>query len=130
MAWTSHGHHVPGTTTNGQPTSRARCGGPTVCVICKTEVGHIVGEPTDYQSKAKRFLIEHVDAQIEEEFSPVEKYSYEVYIIWSAKILKNWKGILGTTMPDSKMYEITYDGNENRWYFDEYTKTNHRIIPG
>lgn len=40
MAYTSHGHHIPGTVL--QPRTRqlvARCGGPSLCKQCMTEAG-------------------------------------------------------------------------------------------
>lgn len=131
MAWTSHGHHVPGTVLGElTPTSRHRCGGPLRCSLCKAEVTRIIGEPTDYQSKAKRLLVEYVDSQLEASGESSEKYAYEVYVIWFAKVLQNWKGILGTTMPDGKIYEITFDGDNDRTFLDEYTKTRNITIAG
>jgi hypothetical protein len=130
MAWTSHGHHVPGSIRNGfAPTTRARCGGPLLCAICKAEVTRIIGEPTNYQMKAQRILIEYLDDQLEASGETEEKYAYEVYVIWFCKTLQNWKALLGTTLPDGKMYEITYDGDNKRTFLDEYTKINHRVIP-
>lgn len=46
----------------------------------------------------------------------------EVYVVWLCKILQN-KALLSTTVPDTTYYEITYDGDNNKFYFDEYTKT-------
>ncbi|ASR80127.1 hypothetical protein PQB77_gp68 [Arthrobacter phage Correa] len=39
MTFTSHGHHIPGTVdTDELPgTSRARCGGPNMCAICRRD---------------------------------------------------------------------------------------------
>jgi hypothetical protein len=34
MAYTSHGHHIPGTTVEGTSPSVARCGGPKLCATC------------------------------------------------------------------------------------------------
>lgn len=47
----------------------------------------------------------------------------EVYVVWLCKILQNNKALLSTTVPDTTYYEITYDGDKKKFYFDEYTKT-------
>lgn len=40
MTFTSHGHQIPGTTTEPRPASMlvARCGGPSFCKQCGVEV--------------------------------------------------------------------------------------------
>ena len=38
MAFTSHGHHIPGTTMDNKPEDRHRCGGPELCFQCHREV--------------------------------------------------------------------------------------------
>ena len=39
MAYTTHGHHVPGTPVDeGSPPSVYRCGGPGLCDICSKQV--------------------------------------------------------------------------------------------
>ena len=47
---------------------------------------------------------------------------FEVYIVWKCKILQNWKYLLVSTLPDGMYYELTYDGDKNRWYLDAYKK--------
>lgn len=37
MAYTTHGHHIPGTTKEGRPDKVARCGGPGLCKTCSME---------------------------------------------------------------------------------------------
>lgn len=40
MAYTSHGHHIPGTVDNHQrPETIARCGGPGLCKVCSKQAG-------------------------------------------------------------------------------------------
>lgn len=50
MAFTTHGHYVPGLPQEERPANqvRARCGGPGMCVKCSVEAGnalraHIAG---------------------------------------------------------------------------------------
>ena len=53
---------------------------------------------------------------------------FEVYIVWKCKILQNWKYLLVSTLPDGMYYELTYDGDKNRWYLDAYKKFENRCI--
>lgn len=40
MAWTSHGHHIPGTVLNpdDRPKKIARCGGTNICQQCRRDI--------------------------------------------------------------------------------------------
>lgn len=41
MAWTSHGHQIPGTTVSpNRPDKVMRCGGPGRCSVCSFEVAN------------------------------------------------------------------------------------------
>ncbi|ADD81090.1 gp092 [Rhodococcus phage ReqiPoco6] len=43
MAYTTHGHHIPKSTTNGPFVGSVhRCGGPTMCDKCAREVVHFI----------------------------------------------------------------------------------------
>ena len=53
---------------------------------------------------------------------------FEVYIVWKCKILQNWKYLCASTLPDGMYYELTYDGDKNRWYLDAYKKFENRCI--
>lgn len=56
----------------------------------------------------------------------------EVYVVWSVKVLQNWKALLSTSRPDGRYYEITYDGDKCQAYVDTYFKvknTTYRDTP-
>ena len=67
------------------------------------------------------YIKEHLDKSDE---TP----EFEVYIVWKCKILQNWKYLLVSTLPDGMYYELTYDGDKNRWYLDAYKKFENRCI--
>lgn len=46
----------------------------------------------------------------------------EVYVVWFTSVLKNWKAMVSTTLPDQMYYEVTFDGDKNRVYLDAYKK--------
>ena len=46
----------------------------------------------------------------------------DVYVVWSCKVLQNWKALLSTDVPDGMYYELTYDGDRRVTYLDAYKK--------
>lgn len=53
---------------------------------------------------------------------------FEVYTVWKCKVLQNWKYLCASTLPDGMYYELTYDGDKNRWYLDAYKKFENKCI--
>jgi len=52
----------------------------------------------------------------------------QVYIVWMVKVLKNNKAMLSTTEEDGLYFEITYDGEKEQFYIDEYKKEKNEAI--
>lgn len=46
----------------------------------------------------------------------------DVYVVWSVKVLQNWKALISTTLPDGMYYELTYNGDKDELYLDAYKK--------
>lgn len=59
--------------------------------------------------------------------SKIEK-DFDVFIVWSCKILQNRKWILVTNLPDNKIYELTYNGDKKEYYLDEYDKLSNAFL--
>lgn len=69
------------------------------------------------------YIVAHLDkSDVEPEF--------EVFTVWKAKILQNWKYLISSTLPDGMYYEMTYNGDKNEWYMDAYKKFQNVVIPG
>lgn len=129
MAYTGHGHQIPGSpagTIQEVPKNPARCGGVNVCPRCLQEAeewkSRMIGEHTDFQAKAKQMVKDYVDSMHRQTYPLTELPTYTVYVVWFAKTLQNWKAILGTTLPDGKLFEITYNGDGRVAYVDVYKK--------
>ena len=74
-------------------------------------------------------VIKLVSDYIKEHLDKSDKIpEFEVYIVWKCKILQNWKYLCASTLPDGMYYELTYDGDKNRWYLDAYKKFENRCI--
>lgn len=54
---------------------------------------------------------------------------FEVYTVWKAKALQNWKYLLSSTLFDGMYYELTYNGDKGEWYLDAYKKFQNVVIP-
>lgn len=55
----------------------------------------------------------------------------QLYIVWFAKVLKNWKALISTSVPGDRLYfEVTYNGNPGReeTYVDTYRKEDNQIF--
>lgn len=52
----------------------------------------------------------------------------DVYVVWQVKVLQNWKALISTSLPDGMYYELTYDGDKNKIYFDAYKKFENKSI--
>ena len=55
---------------------------------------------------------------------------FEVFTVWKAKVLQNWKYLLSSTLLDGMYYELTYNGDKNEWYLDAYKKFQNVVIRG
>lgn len=54
----------------------------------------------------------------------------DVYVVWFAKTLQNWKALVSTTVEDGRYYEVTYNGDKNETYIDVYEKQDNLKIEG
>lgn len=69
----------------------------------------------------KDYIIEHLDKS---EDVP----DFHLFVVWKSKILKNWKYLISSTLPDGMYYELTYNGHDYEWYLDAYKKFENRVI--
>lgn len=69
----------------------------------------------------RNYILEHLDKSD----APVD---FEVYTVWKCKTLQNWKYLLSSTLPDTKYYELTYNGDTEEWYLDCYVKLENRVV--
>lgn len=74
-------------------------------------------------------VIKLVSDYIKEHLDKSDKIpEFEVYTVWKCKVLQNWKYLCASTLPDGMYYELTYDGDKNRWYLDVYKKFENKCI--
>lgn len=71
----------------------------------------------------KNYIISHLDKSD-------EMPEFDVYTVWKAKILQNWKYLLSSTLFDGMYYELTFNGDKQEWYLDAYKKFENQVITG
>ena len=84
-------------------------------------------EVDQFLKKAKRLAAEDYNRSVHE-----RKYyitSEQVYIVWFAKVLQNWKALVSTDAHPGLYWEITYNGEKKETYVDLYSKTSNRVVP-
>ena len=54
---------------------------------------------------------------------------FEVYIVWKAKVLQNWKYLISTSLPDGMYYEMTYHGDRQEWIWPSSTQPPRSPMP-
>lgn len=69
----------------------------------------------------REYVLEHLDKS---DSVP----EFQVFTVWKAKVLQNWKYLLSTTLFDGMYYELTYNGDKREWYLDAYKKFENRVI--
>ena len=53
---------------------------------------------------------------------------FDIFIVWKAKVLQNWKYLISSTLVNGLYYELTYNGDKNEWYLDAYMKIENHVI--
>lgn len=54
--------------------------------------------------------------------------SEDLYIVWFAKVLGNWKALVSTDVVAGQYWEVTYNGNSGHVYVDRYEKVSNTLI--
>lgn len=85
-----------------------------------------VGFQADRLAEAVGSVIAYIETRLEK---TDERPEYDVYVVWFAKTLQNWKALLSTTLPDGMYYEVTYNGERRETYIDAYKKFDNICIP-
>lgn len=53
----------------------------------------------------------------------------DIFIVWSCKVLQNWKFILSAMFKGAPLVEVTYNGDKEETYIDVYRKIENIKIP-
>ena len=73
------------------------------------------------QEKAKQIVVDYFNDNVDVMDNKNITID-EVFVVWFAKTLQNWKALVSTTVSDGMYYEITHNGDKNETYVDVYKK--------
>lgn len=77
---------------------------------------------TQHVETARQLIFEYIEARLEKTDKHVKFTLDQVYAVWFAKVLQNWKALISTELPDGMYYEVTYNDYNNEIYIDAYKK--------
>lgn len=77
-------------------------------------------------NRALAIVREYIEAHLDKSD---DKPQFDVYIVWKAKILQNWKYLISSTLYDGMYYELTFNGDKREWYLDAYKKFENKVYP-
>lgn len=73
------------------------------------------------QEKAKKIVVDYFNGRVDKTDNK-EITVEDVYVVWFAKTLQNWKALLSTNVSDGMYYEVTDNGDKKEAYLDAYKK--------
>lgn len=150
--YTKHGHQIPRTPVEGERRNPVvDCGGPGHCGECSIETVFVLS-PTMYevematrektkmevfgldsanerQIKARMIVMTYVNERREKTDNIPLLTLEDIYVVWFAKVLRNWKALLSTNVADGMYYELTFSGEKAETYLDAYKKFENVTIP-
>lgn len=82
-------------------------------------------QPRDMDMTAKQIVEDYIVEHLDKSDPPC---FFDVYIVWKAKALQNWKYLISSSLYDGMYYELTYNGSKAEWYLDAYKKFENRVV--
>jgi len=79
-------------------------------------------------SDPDQFLAKAKDAVITVEYPHYQFIPGELYVVWFAKTLGNWKALISTDVWAGAYWEVTYNGAKQETYVDTYKKLSNVAI--
>ena len=52
----------------------------------------------------------------------------EIYVVWMVKVLRNNKAMIASNHSDGRYFEVTWDGERERFYLDVYSKIENHAL--
>lgn len=69
-------------------------------------------------------VADHINERNENNDSNAKKVrSEDLYVVWFSKTLRNWKALVSNDIEEGRYYEVTYNGDRDEIYIDDYIKS-------
>lgn len=79
--------------------------------------------PDRFMLLAKQLVVDNYNRHHDSDRTPPLKMS-DVFIVWFAKTLDNWKAVVGSSILRGLLYEVSYSGEESEAYIEIFKKIN------
>lgn len=90
------------------------------------DTSEYTNDPDRFLKQAKLMVIGSYNSTHE---TPDQLDESQLYIVWFAKVLKNWKALISTSVPGDGLYfEVTYNGEKLETYVDTYKKEDNQVF--
>lgn len=91
--------------------------------VDSAEMPEIPVNSNQYLIKAKALVLKSFNRGISADLT-----LNEIYIVWFAKVLGNWKALISTDKWPGMYWEVTYNGAKEESYVDCYMKSSNKAI--
>ena len=78
----------------------------------------------DFVNLCKKAVVEYSNEHLDRSDGTED----DVFIVWMCKTLQNSKALASTTLFDGMYYELTFNGDKKKLYFDAYKKWENKAI--
>lgn len=88
-------------------------------------------KPEFFQAEAKEFAALELNRRHKNSGSPLAPPDFEgddLYVVWFAKTLQNYKALISTDRTPGIYIEVTFDGDKKQAYVDVYRKSSNSTI--
>lgn len=78
--------------------------------------------------KARALVADSINQDFPIDILTVPARTEDMYVVWFAKTLGNWKALVSTDLIGGQYWEVTYDGNKQKTYVDHYVKASNVCV--
>lgn len=79
-------------------------------------------EGTDFITRAKELVLKTTNQE-----GIIALRSDEIYVVWFAFVRRNWKALISTSIPDGRIYEVSWTP-DGPTIVDVYIKTHNIVV--
>lgn len=83
--------------------------------------------PDRFMTLAKELVVDNYNRHHDSHRTPPLTMA-DVFIVWFAKTLDNWKAVVGSSILRGLLYEVSYNGGESEAYIEIFKKINSTTV--
>lgn len=83
----------------------------------------------NYQQLARLVVLQYIRAQAGDTEEPLGLTIDSIFVVLFSKNIQNWMAIVVTELPDKKIYEVVYNGDNDELYIAAFEKVDNKTVP-